>query len=338
MYQFISRNGILVVVSLLVACGGGGDGGSGSSSVTATAVLAEEDPLLVTQEVFASSSFAQSFALGFVVGADGGGFSASAAAPAGNADANEALASYAASLVGEMADAGEGDGPSVFTPSVVESCSQGGFVDVSETPIGTDSARLELTFTACEGYSDSGLDLPGIVTGRMAITVSNASIFGADFSINLDSLAAVDGDDSVFIDGKFDGTVTFDSGVTYIDIEMSTDSFYASENGVESELINYSFNTRLTDSSIREGFSGGLAGSGFDGIISFETLSRLRFTYSVGTYTAGEILIEGVDDASVRITANSTDFPAVDVDLDGDDVTDLQPTWSWVDIMQLLVF
>jgi len=175
-----------------------------------------------------------------------------------------------------------------------------------------------------------------VVNGRMVVNVSNPSPFGADFSVNIDSLSAVDGDDSVFLDGRFNGTVTFDSGVTYIDVLMSTNSFYALENGVESELINYEFNIRMTEGSIRQGFSGGLDGSSFDGIISFDTKVRLRLTYSVATYTNGELHIKGVDSAAIRIIANSTDYPAVDIDLDGDDVTDSQPTWSWNDIMLMV--
>jgi hypothetical protein len=181
------------------------------------------------------------------------------------------------------------------------------------------------------------VDFSGIINGRMAVSVFNPSPFGADFSIAIDSMSVVDGEDSLFMDGNFDGTVTFDSNVSYIEVELSTDSFYSIENGVESELISYTFTTRITDASIREGFTGGLDGYGFEGIVSFYTPIRLRFTNSVGTYTDGELIIEAADGARIRIAANSSDYPIVEIDEDGDGVVELEPTWSWYDDILLLL-
>ncbi len=329
MKDFMVRAVALLSTLLLVACGGGGGGGAGGSNgITPTTVLADEDGLQITQEVFSANAFAQSFALGFGIGLP--------ASAATSAMASQPVSQPLGTVVGSVIQRRLANSQDIASPALVEACLVDGFVDVVET-----QNSISFEFLDCDGSVD--FPVAGVLNGFVSIQLRNIDenppTIGADFTAIIDNLSIDDGLNFSVADGDFTGSLQFDIDVTFIDIELSTNSFVIVDNGDESELINYDYSGRLTDTETIDDFSGGLDGYGFDGVIEFFTTDSLVFDFFVGTYTTGEVVLADANGGSISIAANSTDFPAVDIDIDGDDIVDEQPTWSWNDdILALLIF
>ena len=313
----ISRVSLTLSLAIgLTACGGGG-GGTGSP--TATTVIADEDPLAITQEVAQTNETAQ----GLVIGFGGGIISADGAAT----ETTLSPGTIAAALVRREA---ENRALNAAQAAVLQNCSSGGTVDVNETQ---DSISFQ--FTDCQGYSE--FPVPGILNGGIVININsanqNGSTITATFSFSINNFSVDFNDDFSVADGDFNGSLTFSD--QFLEVELSTNRYSNTTDAGESVITNYNVSVRIDDISI-EDFSGSLNGTGFAGRVNFRTDPPLRFDTFALQYTSGKLIIEGADGSSIEVTANGTNFPAVDIDEDGDGTIDLQPTWSWDEIFGLI--
>jgi hypothetical protein len=338
----IKSFGISTLAALLVVgCGGGGGGGggfTGGGPETATAVITEGNAEDIIRAVASSSEFAQDLLLGLVLGADS--FSASGAqtasddinAPATSAFVQAAIAGY---------NTTENDGQYLVLPAAAAYCSSG-----SATVNGTGTDTVTYNFYDCSDFSytdiyDNTVEFPGTTDGVLAIEIFSA-VSLQDFVVRI-----IWGDFSSDDDGEFlmaDGNMTLDYFETAnaIQFDFSTDRFDYSENEESGSLTNYSYELDFNLAKFVEDGVGGVESSVFDGLAFFNINPDFVTLDDDFHSSSGQIIIYGINDTKIRLTALDADDAQIELDLTGgdpdggDDDYEISYEISWNELLQII--
>jgi hypothetical protein len=312
----------VAIPALLAGCGGGG----GGSSVV---YKGSEDPAPITSADATDLTAA-------VVTAQAFNFPALAAFTKAGADATtpeEVLAGLSPKRLHEammgLGKAGDGARLSV---KITQPCPEGGSVTIEAPSDTATTGTFRQTFFQCDlgdGFLING-SLVDTVTAatatvdagsllmNLSMSLSGASFqFSANATYNLDSGAL---QDSSTGDYEFWDNVN-DMGMRIQGMDI-TETF--------ANVTDWGDDCALTSDYAMTVFASDFGG------VDIATTSPVVFTtnqcINPGPSSGGPIVITGADGATITLTPLSTSQATVDVDEDGDTVTDATSTELWVDL------
>lgn len=316
-------HGLICVGVSALAAGCGGGGGGGSSAPVTYAEITSDNAQLIASEV-----------VGTTIGvADVGGGNVFAASANGSADAASLAA---ASVMKKRLWTGAGPTASFTLPPLTESCLVDGTVTMSGTIASLDAPssgdRISMDFNQCDDGDgevwDGGMDL--LVRTFAGDFDADQYLLGADaaldhFSITVPGQAAFvgNGDMRVVSDSRSPPLMTG---------SVSGALFTLRWDGTTRTLRNFSSEFSEDMSVVPNPFTeehwGTLSSPLFSGRVDYDTVAILQGA-GENPPVAGELLITGKDDATIRLTVLDATNLQLDIDLDGDTVVDETQAATW---------
>jgi len=325
---------LTAAAALLASCGGGGGGGSGPAAAPAVITVGNAPVIAgeVVRVALATSDFADS--------TDGTSTVSASSTPAAMAltRAGNATVQQAARTVAGPGTAALAIGPETVPCDVSGSVTLSG--NLQNETILTAGDQITADFFACDDGDGTVLD------GLLDLTVLSAAgdflgmgSFSGSFSLTFTELRLTEGTEVNTANGDVTLETEFD---TATDIDTSTLS------GSELELTSGPDTWRLNDFAVtttvgpfqilpdppidvtRIAATGTLLGSGFEGTVDFTTVRPFEHLENSDHPGAGELLITGANDATIRIIDAAGANVTLEVDLNGDAVPDtiLDSTWN----------
>lgn len=216
----------------------------------------------------------------------------------------------------------------------LENCTNGGTVDVTITQVNINTItvgdRIVAVFVDCDdglGYVISG-------TVDMTIAAVQGDIFTEVFLLGMDVLMTdivmTEGTSVMTAEGDF--TLTLDSlDFPVMRMSMSGDELQLGSDGEAVTLSNFDHVLRvdLVTAALVADVLGGLDSSTLGGSVDYETTVSIEALGDNDPH-AGEILITGADDSTVRIVIIDSNTIQLEIDENGDGTADtfIDTTWS----------
>ena len=317
------RHLVLVVTSLVVAACGGGD-----SAPTLTPPPVGADPLVITaNNAETAAAVAYAAASRTSQGASFIGSNGIAAGPGGLAESGSPAAQQ---LVTGAA--------TVPLGPIVSDCPGGGTVTLTGTvaTLTTLTAGDVITIES-DGCNDGEGE---IVDGTLEITVDTFSgdldsgMFLWIMDVDIIGFQVENSEDTVVAAG--DARITADTtGLPIQSLSVSGARLSASGMRQSMTITNYVYNQTIDLSVVPEPYtlstSGTVDSSELDGIISYTT--EVTFQGAGDGYPyAGELLIRGAGDSTIRLIAVDDVNVSIEIDIDGNGVDQtIDTTWAAID-------
>lgn len=325
-YVFQALRVVFITVAGLIAlngCGGGGGGGGGGSVPTAdpleiTAANAEDVAGLVVETIYSSFDLAGSGSDSLTDG------SASASALAIERAVAQPLRQQSAG-VGIQAAFGPITEPCLVSGEFTLS---GNLANPATISVGD---RLTIDFAACDDGDGAILDgqLQLVIRGLQGNPFSDIFLLRADVTLN--SFAVTEGGETVSADGNSE--LTLDT--TDYPVGRTRLAGGRLQVGLASDVLTFTdidqteeINVAVLPYSSLITASGSLASRVLDGRVDFTTPVPVAGASGDAPDT-GEILITGLNDATIRVVVTVSDEVELRLDLDGDGTVDEIQLTTW---------
>ena len=320
---------VFTTTLLLAACGGGSSGGSAAPPVSQAGVITSANATTV-----AGVSVEAALQTGAIGGlTDTGGFvtaTTDGVAKLENRKANQLIMKSLRSTVSNIGNVPIG--PETTACTVSGSITVSGDIADPTTLTAGDSISID---------SDSCDDGNGqVVDGLLEFTIDsftpnvNPEVFSVAVTLTVTQLMITEGAEFVTSDG--DVSVSIDTTVqSRITVTVSGDIFSVTKNNSNDTLRIFSTmvteNTSVFPSAFTTDASGTVESSRFDGSVTYDT--PVPFQHFGDAYPfAGELLVTGANDATVRVIALDSTNVRIETDLDGDGAVDETEDTTWEEL------
>jgi hypothetical protein len=328
--RLATRCPALVLALLLTACGGGGGGGGSSTPVEyleITSGNARDVAGTVIQTVASSFDLADAGGGGITAGA------ADAAPGAGTLDAGRYLA-----LLPRLRRQVLAVGPLASVGPVTEPCLEGGSITVSGNVADPDTLSVGDRITAVFNDCDDGDG--AVADGRLELVIRAlqgdplTEIFLLRTAVTVTRFAITEGGETTSADGDFE--LTLDSlDFPQVLTRITGDSLELAYGGDTYTLTNFdeTIDTRVDLLPYQELVTavGTLASRVLGGKVDYVTTVPVEGP-SGDAPEAGEILITGLDGATIRVVVQGQSSVELRLDLDGNGSVDEVQATTWAEL------
>ena len=215
-------------------------------------------------------------------------------------------------------------------------CNFDGFITltITYTDLNTVTAgdRITSTFDQCD--DGDGIVMDGYMDLLFTSFSGNVDtgLFNAIIAVTLGNLSMDEGDPAgpVVADGEFQ-IATNTLSYPIVTTTVSGELVELQGNGKTLTMEDFSTTTVSDDSTLGYSItaSGLVSGNEFEGVADYETVEAFVGTGMENPY-AGEMLITGADNSSIRVTVLGVDSVLLEMDYDGDGAVDesIELTWD----------
>lgn len=331
------------LTGLLAACGGGGGsddgnsfggGGSGSDSVTLTSENAETVTAAVVNTAFGTDDFSSGIGLiGVVQTTDNVEYGVEEVV-------GEIFGGFQKLYYSGTADLLSGV---VIPPETTACLNENGTMTVSGEV--TDPTMAEITsgdfirieFSNCD--LGEGVTLNGVVTGTFGELSGdfNNEIppYSLSMSVEMDQFSITSVGETVVADGDFSLSLSISETQTSTQVlEGQFLQFTYDGQIIALEDFNISQEIDLTSGAYTRDISGVLNSDAIGGSVEFTTVQTFEGS-GIGNPEAGELLITGANNSTVRVIVIDAVNLALEVDSDGNSTVDNTINTTWDELLSL---
>lgn len=326
----------MLLLAALTACGGGGDDAPAPAAVPAPVLISSANANTVAARGYETANALFDASMGATEQLKSGDGSANGS----TLDLIRFSLAQVQAVVAGRQGAGPGSKNSPMTAKATTNesvqCPSGGSISASlvdqngnrEVDAG-DSATI--TFNACAADGE-------IVSGTMAFTIqsytSSSTADSARASFTFRDLRSVSGGMVSSVNGDMTLAVTISNVSPFTSDVTLSGANLAIVDGTESRTLSGYSGRLLTDDTRRTysySVSGSVSGSGLPGTLALSTPTAISGGY-LGDPTAGRLVMSGVGNTSVSLTAAPPTGVVLALDTNGDGTPESQQTLTWAQL------
>lgn len=205
-------------------------------------------------------------------------------------------------------------------------------VDIADGSTLSEGDSITADYAAC--IEQEGI----VINGSFSMTIDQmlgdllGDLLLLDITVQAVNFSVTEGGETATVNGTLSMAIdTRNAPVTTVTV--STPSLSVSNGATSQTLVNFSSMQTIDPSSTTYeiDLSGSLRSSAFEGQVNFESTAALE-SFGDGFVLAGEILITGAQEATIRIIINA-DIIVLEVDSDGVDGVDETIEMSWEELL-----